>query len=111
MYGGRLVAAESVASHLLCDLPAVQRGNLTESPLLLVDSVGCGMSERRKRGTMVGVAARAIHVSAGDSKLNEGEADVVRALVNGPLAAGVQWYTYWCHYTIQRTSGHHPSVA
>lgn len=79
MYGGKLRAHDSVAEHSLQGLPGV--GELAASTgvdlpiLLLVDTAGCEMEERKEDG--------------GDSTLNEREAAVAMAHVRRLLAAGV----------------------
>ncbi|XP_069480230.1 DNA-binding protein SMUBP-2 [Ambystoma mexicanum] len=45
MYGGRLTAHSSVAEHLLKDLPGVAETEETSTPLLLIDTAGCGLFE------------------------------------------------------------------
>nr|XP_057932313.1 DNA-binding protein SMUBP-2 isoform X2 [Doryrhamphus excisus] len=45
MYQGRLTAHSSVATHLLKDLPGVTCVEETSTPLLLIDTSGCGLTE------------------------------------------------------------------
>ena len=45
LYSGRVVAGAGVADHRLCDIPGVERSELTETVLLLVDTAGCQMQE------------------------------------------------------------------
>ncbi len=45
LYSGRVVAGAEVAEHRLCDIPGVERSELTETVLLLVDTAGCQMQE------------------------------------------------------------------
>ena len=45
LYEGRVRAGDSVARHTLADLPDVQRNELTETVLLLVDTCGANMVE------------------------------------------------------------------
>ena len=47
MYGGRLVAHESVAQHRLRDLPGVSEDPLRPGPLVFLDTAGKGWSERQ----------------------------------------------------------------
>lgn len=75
LYKGRLQAHDSVASHLLKDLPGVEDCPETTTPLLLVDSAGCDLME--------------LDVPAESSKGNDGEADVVAAHVQRLIKAGV----------------------
>ncbi|ESN99731.1 hypothetical protein HELRODRAFT_176491 [Helobdella robusta] len=75
-YGGKLSAHSSVAHHLLRDLPAVEPTDETTTPLLLVDTSGCGYQE--------------VCLEDGVSKGNEGEADLVCCHVNRLLKAGVK---------------------
>ncbi len=75
LYGGKLVAAAAVRSHLLTDLPGVATNEWTEHPLCFVDTAGCGHDE-----------------SVGDddgSKSNAGEAGVVVRVVQSLREAGV----------------------
>ncbi|XP_066268231.1 DNA-binding protein SMUBP-2-like [Branchiostoma lanceolatum] len=75
LYKGKLVAHESVASHLLCDLPAVEENEDTALPLLLVDTTGCDLWE--------------MDVPADQSKGNKGEADLTRTHVERLIQSGV----------------------
>ncbi len=62
-YDGSLVADEHVAAHLLCDLPGVDAGANTDSPLALYDTAGAGWEEALEED--------------GLSKLNQKEAELV----------------------------------
>ncbi|HEB52827.1 MAG TPA: hypothetical protein ENI87_06195 [bacterium] len=74
-YDGRLVAGDSVRSHLLADLPDVATTEWTAEPLCFVDTAGCGHEET---------------VAADEhSKHNEGEAALCARIVTDLLAAGV----------------------
>jgi superfamily I DNA and/or RNA helicase len=74
-YDGGLVADASVRQHLLCDLPGVIPGDLTETPVQFVDTAGAGYDESVE--------------ADGDSRLNTLEAEVVSRKVLALLAAGV----------------------
>ncbi len=74
-YDGRLVAAATVRTHLLTDLPNVVANEWTSEALCFVDTAGCGHDE-----------------SSGDdesSKSNVGEADLVVRIVGSLRDAGV----------------------
>lgn len=45
LYSGRVEAGAAVADHRLCDLQGVERTELTETVLLLIDTAGCDMNE------------------------------------------------------------------
>ncbi len=68
LYESRLLAHESVAGHVLCDMAGVERDEVTEMPLLLIDTDGCEMPEM----------VMASEDSGGDeeSKANDGEANI-----------------------------------
>lgn len=74
-YDGALKPAAAVRGHLLHDLPDVVRTELTETPLLFVDTAGCGFDETEGEDD--------------GSRHNPGEAAVVAAIVNQLLEAGV----------------------
>jgi ATP-dependent RNA/DNA helicase IGHMBP2 len=76
LYGGRLVAHPSVATHLLRDLPGVAPCPDTESPLVFIDTAGADLEETVE--------------AEGDSKANEGEADIAARHVEALLAAGLR---------------------
>jgi superfamily I DNA and/or RNA helicase len=75
-YEGSLLADESVKSHRLCDLPGMQAGPLTESPVEFIDTAGAGYEEEREPD--------------GESRLNPQEADLVVRKVRALLEAGVR---------------------
>ncbi|XP_078584897.1 DNA-binding protein SMUBP-2-like isoform X2 [Branchiostoma floridae x Branchiostoma japonicum] len=75
LYKGKLVAHESVASHLLCDLAPVEENEDTALPLLLVDTTGCDLWE--------------MDVPSDQSKGNKGEADLTRTHVERLIQSGV----------------------
>uniref|UniRef100_A0A3Q3BD26 DNA-binding protein SMUBP-2 n=1 Tax=Kryptolebias marmoratus TaxID=37003 RepID=A0A3Q3BD26_KRYMA len=76
MYGGRLTAHSSVESHLLKDLPGVARVEETCTPLLLIDTAGCGLTE--------------MEVVEEQSKGNQGEVDIVELHIKALTEAGVK---------------------
>jgi len=45
-YEGKLIADESVADHLASDLPGVEKTDLTEKPMVFVDTAGTGFEEK-----------------------------------------------------------------
>jgi len=75
LYAGRLEAHPSVAGHLLRDLPGIAPGPDTESPLVFIDTAGCDLDETIE--------------TEGDSKANEGEADIASVHVERLIAAGL----------------------
>uniref|UniRef100_A0A4W3IA86 DNA-binding protein SMUBP-2 n=1 Tax=Callorhinchus milii TaxID=7868 RepID=A0A4W3IA86_CALMI len=76
MYQGRLLAHETVAQHLLKDLPGVASTEETEIPLLLVDTASCGLFELDEEDEQ--------------SKGNPGEVQIVAAHIQALTEAGVQ---------------------
>jgi ATP-dependent RNA/DNA helicase IGHMBP2 len=74
-YGGELVADDSVAGHLLRDLPGVSDTPLTATPVQFIDTAGAGYDEEREAET--------------GSRLNPQEAAVVVRVVRELLAAGL----------------------
>jgi ATP-dependent RNA/DNA helicase IGHMBP2 len=74
-YDGSLEAAPGVRQHLLRDLPGVQANELTETPVLFVDTAGAGYDESIE--------------ADGESRLNAQEAEVVLRKVEALLAAGL----------------------
>ncbi len=76
LYDGQLEAHATVAEHLLCELEGVTETDETRSALWMIDTAGCGFEEE-------------VEVE-GDSKLNEGEADIVVAHLERLFAAGVK---------------------
>ncbi|KAJ2785863.1 DNA-binding protein SMUBP-2 [Coemansia javaensis] len=90
LYGDRLVADDSVAAHLLCDLPDVSRTPDTTAPLVFIDTSGADMAESlwSVRASKPKGQGRAIGESK--SKLNKGEATVVVAHIERLIQAGVR---------------------
>ncbi len=76
LYEGKLQAHESVAAHLLCELPGVADSAETRVPLLMYDTAGCDLGEAL--------------TAEGDSKANDGEVELVGLHVDRLVAAGVK---------------------
>ncbi|XP_061577733.1 DNA-binding protein SMUBP-2 [Cololabis saira] len=76
MYQGRLTAHRSVESHLLKDLAGVTCVDETRTPLLLIDTAGCGMNEMETTDEV--------------SKGNLGEVDIVELHIKALTEAGVK---------------------
>lgn len=76
LYENKLVADESVKSHLLSDLPNVENNEETSIPLLLIDTAGCELYE--------------LQAEDEESKGNEGEADLVLIHIENLVRAGVR---------------------
>uniref|UniRef100_A0A7N6BYW2 DNA-binding protein SMUBP-2 n=1 Tax=Anabas testudineus TaxID=64144 RepID=A0A7N6BYW2_ANATE len=76
MYQERLTAHSSVERHLLKDLPGVACVEETSTPLLLIDTAGCGLSE--------------MEVTDEQSKGNQGEVDIVELHIKALTEAGVK---------------------
>ncbi|NXI88632.1 SMBP2 protein, partial [Rhipidura dahli] len=76
LYGGQLSAHPSVAQHLLSDLPGVSSTEETCTPLLLIDTAGCGLFE--------------LEVEDEQSKGNPGEVQLVGMHVQALVDAGVK---------------------
>ena len=74
-YDGRLEAHESVAGHLLCDLPGVTRDALTETPVRFIDTAGASYDEELEEDT--------------GSRFNAQEAALAVKKVRALLALGV----------------------
>ncbi|KAL8606242.1 hypothetical protein ACOMHN_012874 [Nucella lapillus] len=104
LYHGRLQAHPSVAAHLLRDLSNVEEGEITSTPLLLVDTAGCDLSE--------------LDLPQEVSKGNEGEADIVSAHVEQLVKAGlspqdiavIAPYNLQVELLRQRLSAEYPSL-
>ncbi|XP_060933374.1 DNA-binding protein SMUBP-2 [Limanda limanda] len=76
MYQGRLTAHSSVEKHLLKDLAGVTCVEETSTPLLLIDTSGCGLSEMENPDEQ--------------SKGNQGEVDIVDLHIKALTEAGVK---------------------
>lgn len=75
-YAGSLIADESVATHLLADLPHVEQGTLTETAVLYIDTAGASYDEEKEPD--------------GSSRLNPQEGGLLIQKANALLAAGVR---------------------
>ncbi|XP_060891467.1 DNA-binding protein SMUBP-2 [Labrus mixtus] len=104
MYQGRLTAHSSVEGHLLKDLPGVACVEETSTPLLLVDTAGCGLSE--------------MEVTDEQSKGNQGEVDIVDLHIKTLIEAGLKAkdiaviapYNLQVDLLRQRLSARHPEL-
>jgi DNA polymerase alpha-associated DNA helicase A len=81
LYGGKLVAAGSVAKRRLVDLEGVEETENTSQAVVFVDTQGGEFPE----STPDGDESRLL----GESKRNEGEAMIVKAMVKDVINAGV----------------------
>ncbi|XP_020881185.1 DNA-binding protein SMUBP-2 isoform X2 [Arabidopsis lyrata subsp. lyrata] len=75
LYDNKITAHSSVASHMLFDLENVTKSSSTEATLLLVDTAGCDMEEKKDEE---------------ESTYNEGEAGVAMAHAKRLMESGVQ---------------------
>ncbi|MCM8775663.1 MAG: AAA domain-containing protein, partial [Candidatus Omnitrophica bacterium] len=75
-YDGRLTACVAVRDHLLKDLPHVQAEDLSESPIVFLDTAGLGYEEKIEVGTK--------------SRYNEEEAKLVVKLFEKLVQLGVR---------------------
>lgn len=76
LYGGNLKAHASVESHTLADLAHVGENEDTAEPMVFIDTAGCGFEE-------------SVDVE-GESKSNEGEAEIVVKHVRSLVEAGLR---------------------
>lgn len=76
LYESKLIAHESVKSHLLSDVCGIESNDDTTAPLLMIDTAGCELYE--------------LHAEDEESKGNEGEADLVFVHVENLVKSGVQ---------------------
>ncbi|KAL0968844.1 hypothetical protein UPYG_G00272620 [Umbra pygmaea] len=76
MYQGKLTAHSSVENHLLRDMPGIASVEETITPLLLIDTAGCGLNE--------------MEVTDEQSKGNQGEVDIVELHIKALTDAGVK---------------------
>lgn len=74
-YGGALLADPSVAHHRLCELPGVHESDLTTTPVLFIDTAGADYQEAVEPD--------------GESRLNEGEAQIVQRKIEQLGEAGL----------------------
>ncbi|PON32046.1 Helicase SMUBP-2/Hcs1-like [Parasponia andersonii] len=75
LYNSKVKAHSSVAAHMLYDLEDVMKNTSTEPTLLLIDTTGCDMEEKKDEE---------------ESTLNEGEAEVAMAHAKRLVRSGVQ---------------------
>ena len=90
LYEGRIVAGESVKSHLLCDFPHIQRTALTASSLCLIDT--CGDLNEQKYDDEANDSSSNGRNGAFvelESKWNEGECEIVKKVVEELLSKGL----------------------
>lgn len=83
LYESKLKPHSSVAKHLLCDMPGVERNENTTAALVLIDTHGCDMTE---------MVARDENSTSGDeeSKANDGEANIVCRHVSELVKSGLK---------------------
>ena len=81
LYGGKLVAAESVAKRRLVDLDEVEETENTSQAVVFVDTQGGEFPESTPEGDESPLL--------GESKRNEGEARIVKAMTKDLVNAGV----------------------
>uniref|UniRef100_A0A6Q2ZM91 DNA-binding protein SMUBP-2 n=1 Tax=Esox lucius TaxID=8010 RepID=A0A6Q2ZM91_ESOLU len=104
MYQGKLTAHGSVEKHLLRDLPGVASVEETCTPLLLIDTAGCGLNETEATDEQ--------------SKGNPGEVDIVELHIKALTEAGVKSkdiaviapYNLQVDLLRQRLSTRHPDL-
>uniref|UniRef100_A0A3B3DTU3 DNA-binding protein SMUBP-2 n=1 Tax=Oryzias melastigma TaxID=30732 RepID=A0A3B3DTU3_ORYME len=104
MYQGKLTAHSSVENHLLKDLSGVACVEETSTPLLLIDTAGCGLTE--------------MEVTDEQSKGNQGEVDIVKLHIKALTEAGVRAkdiaviapYNLQVDLLRQRLSARHPEL-
>lgn len=94
LYKSKLISHESVAFHLLKDLPSVPSdldqdvvGDVLEHPVVFFDTAGCEFFERLDVEGDVGKLGRAGNDEG--SKCNENEATLVKLWVEKLVLAGV----------------------
>ncbi|XP_059668448.1 uncharacterized protein LOC132313615 [Cornus florida] len=75
LYDSKVKAHPSVAAHMLSDLEDVKKSSSTEQTLLLIDTAGCDMEEKKDEE---------------DSTLNEGEAEVAITHAKRLVYSGVR---------------------
>ena len=85
MYEGKLIAADSVKTRLLKDLPGVEDTEETREPLIFFDTQGGDFPEKTEDDESLGKPSL-----LGESKSNEGEASLAKLHVSKLVAAGVK---------------------
>lgn len=86
-YNNKLIADNSVAKHLLIDLPHIKHNNITSTAFMLIDTAGCNMYE-----VVSNTDCKDIEELISDSKSNIHEADIVVKHVELLLHSGVKPY-------------------
>jgi DNA polymerase alpha-associated DNA helicase A len=81
LYGGKLIAAPAVADRRLTDVPGVKESDNTTQALVFMDTQGGDYPESTPEGDDSPLL--------GESKRNEGEARIVKAMVEDLIASGV----------------------
>ena len=81
LYGGRLLAAENVAKRRLVDIDGVKLTENTSHAVVFVDTQGGDFPESTPEGDESPLL--------GESKRNDGEAQIVKAMVTDLITAGV----------------------
>jgi DNA polymerase alpha-associated DNA helicase A len=81
LYGGKLLAAPSVAGRRLVDLPGVSESDNTTQAVVFMDTQGGECAETTPEGDESPLL--------GESKRNEGEARIVKAMVEDLITSGV----------------------
>ncbi|KAJ2041745.1 hypothetical protein IW146_002324 [Coemansia sp. RSA 922] len=87
LYKGNIVADGSVAGHVLCNLEHVEENEYTRAPLVLLDTVGCGIAESFDSFGVLGGSGCMNDGSEG--RVNTGEAQLAMAYAEKLLAAGI----------------------
>jgi DNA polymerase alpha-associated DNA helicase A len=81
LYGGKLLAAPSIAERRLVDLPEVSTTDNTTQAVVFIDTQGGDYPETTPEGDESPLL--------GESKRNEGEARIVKAMVEDLISSGV----------------------
>ncbi|KAJ2464251.1 hypothetical protein GGI02_005033 [Coemansia sp. RSA 2322] len=89
LYGGLLVADESVAKHVLSSLPHVRETKSTRAPIVYINTAGCGLRESQEETQFRKAQGSMLDQSEVRSKVNVGEADLAVLYVDELIAAGV----------------------
>ena len=82
LYGGKLVAAASVAGRRLCHVPGVEETDNTSQAVVFIDTQGGDFPESTPEGDESALL--------GESKRNEGEAKIVKEMVKDLINAGCE---------------------
>lgn len=86
LYESKLLAHESVAEHLLCDMPGVIKDENTQQAVVFIDTDGCDMDEMVSNN----LDNASFKGDKYESKANEGEAKLVLLHVQQLLKAGLK---------------------